>query len=425
MKVDVETVDRVLKKVEVVLPEERIAELREEIIREVGKEAKIRGFRPGKVPKAVVASYYKEYIDDEIRRRMVESSMGEALSTADVKPIGEPVIQFMEKEDGRGYTVECEVIPDIDMPQYAGVEVEVEDIQVGDEDVDKRIDGLKEMHVQMIPKGDDAIAEAGNLVFIKYQGYRDGEPLKDVATESYPVQLGGNTLMPEFEAAILGMKVGEEKDVEMTFPEDYPDKDFAAKLTLFKVTVKEVKQKIFPEINDDFAKDLNFDDLAAMREGLKAEIEKEKEVARKRGIAQKIIETMLEGADIPVPRRLLEKRIDMKMEEVKSRYQGAAPGAEEQAMIDKSLRSEISKNEEEKIKVEIVLAKIAGKENIEVTDEDVEKRIKKTAEEAKRPYEEAKRFYQENDYMDGLRSSILQEKTLDLLRDKAVVKVKA
>ncbi len=425
MKVSVENIDQVRKKITVLIPPEKIAEWKEEIYRELGKQAKVKGFRPGKVPRPVLVGLYKDYAEEETKKRMIEQTMYQALTEAQVAPVNEPIADFIEADGESGYTLDCEVLPEITIPVYKGIEIEVEHTPVTDEDVDKRLDGLREMHAQMLPKEGDGEAEKGDFVFIKYQGYSDGEAVKDVAVDSYPLELGNNTLMPEFEGALLGMKVGEEKDVEVTFAEDYPDKQFAGKPMLFKVHVNEIKKKRLPEINDDFAKDLNFDDLPALMAGLRDELEKEKDVAYKRTVSEKLLEKLVGEADIPIPPRLLKTRVDARIDEIKSKYQGQAMTAEEENMVDTNLRLEFGKREQEKIKAEIILSRIAVDEDIKVDEDDVEARIRRVANDARRSYEEVRGFYEQNDFMEGLRNSVLQEKTLDLLRETAVIKALA
>lgn len=270
MNVEVENLDKVRKKVQVILPEERISEIRESIYEELKKKAKIKGFRPGKVPRSIITTYYKDYIEDEIQTRMVQVTMGEALTNAKVDPVTEPILSFINEEKRHGYELECEIVPDIEISPYKGVEVEVDAININDDDVEKRIDGLRNMHAEMINREDGAEAQKGDFVIIKYQGYINGQPVKDVGTEFYPVELGAANLIPEFESALIGMKVGEEKLIDITFPEDYPDKDIATKAMQFQVLVKEIKEKRFPEVNDEFAKDLNFENTEAMKTGLNA-----------------------------------------------------------------------------------------------------------------------------------------------------------
>lgn len=425
MNVEVETLDQVRKKVQVILPEDKIAGLREGIYDELRKQAKIKGFRPGKVPRSIITTYYKEYIEDELKKRMVQSTMGDALVEAKVDPVTEPVINFIEEDGRQGYALECEVVPDIELPSYKGIEVEVEAINVTEEDVDKRIDGLQHMHAEMVDREGDASAQTGDFVVIKYQGYLNGEPVKGVGTEAYPLELGSTTLMPEFENALIGMKIGEEKEVEIKFEDDYPDKDIASKTLQFKVQLKEIKEKRLPEVNDEFAKDVGFENVEALRAGLKEEIRKEKEAAQKREMARLITETLRKGVDVPVPKKLLEKRIQSMLGEAMSRFRADHLTEEEAQNLRGNMRRDFEPRAEEDIKAEIILAKIAEKEGIKADDNDIQDRIKKIAEQSGRSYVDIEKFYREYNVMDRLRASIAEEKTLDFLRENAVIKEKA
>jgi trigger factor len=425
MKVEVIEIDRVKKKVEVIFPEEKIVELREGIYEELKKHAKIKGFRPGKVPKSILTTYYKDYVDEEVKKRLLETSMEDALSEAKVEPLAEPFVDFIEDNERYGYTLECEVMPEIDIPVYKGVEVEADIIQVTDEDIEKRLDGLKEMHAEMITKEPGAVAQKGDFVVIKYQGYLNGKPVKDIATEGYPMELGSPQSMPEFENGIYGMKSGEEKDINVDFPEDYPNKNIAKKTILFKVMVKEIREKRLPEINDEFAKDINFENMEKAREGLREEIKKDKENSRNQVISQKIIETLIDGADIPVPERLREKRIEAMMNDAMARFDVNSFAAEDIQQFQKNIRIDFEKKAEERIKADIVLSKIAEKEGIKLEESDVYERMKKLAEDTKRSYDDVINFYEKNKLMNYVISSIMQEKTINFLRENAVIKEKA
>ena len=168
MKVQVEALDSVTKKVEVLLPEEKVVSIRESVYDEVRKNAKIKGFRPGKVPRPIITQYYKEYIEEETRKRMLQDTMWEALKEAKIDPIMEPVADFLEGD--KGYTLECEILPEIELPQYKGVEIEAEPVIVTDADVESRIGNMRAFYASFEAKEGEAIAEKGDFVVIKYQG---------------------------------------------------------------------------------------------------------------------------------------------------------------------------------------------------------------------------------------------------------------
>ena len=267
MKVEVENLDRVRKNVEVILDEEKIGEIREGIYAELKKHAKVKGFRPGKVPRSVLQSFYKDYVDEETKRKMVEETMGDALSETHVEPLSEPRIEFLEEK--HGYKMECEVEPEFDLPAYVSIEAEVEKGRVTEEDVTKRLESMREMHAQLVAKEGVETVAKGDFVIVRYEGFHNGKPVKDVKSDSYPIDLGDPHVMPEFEAGLMGAKIGEEREIELKFGEDYPDKDIAGKPILMKVEVKEIKEKKRPEVNDEFAKDLGFEEYGCAEGGSK------------------------------------------------------------------------------------------------------------------------------------------------------------
>ena len=420
MKVQVEALDSVTKKVEVLLPAERISGIRESIYDEVRKNAKIKGFRPGKVPKPIITQYYKDYIEEETRKRMLQDTMWEALKEAKVDPIMEPIANFLE--DDKGYTLECEVLPEIELPEYKGVEIEAEPVVVTDEDVESRIGNMRAFHASFEAKEGDAAAEKGDFVVIKYQGYLDGEPVKQIAAESYPLELGNAMLMPEFENAVIGMKQDEERDIEVPFPDDYPDKDIAGKKIMFKVTMKELKRKVLPEINDDFAKDMSYENLEVMKKGVREELVKEREGFRKRELTNKAMEALLKGMDVPVPKRFLDKRVHGMIEEAQSRYQQQNFSEDEMKSLTEKMHADLGKRAEERIKVEIILARIAEKEGLKVEDSEVEERLKTIAQDANKTYNEVKGIYEQYGLIPGVKDQIMEEKAVDLVLQNAVVK---
>jgi trigger factor len=424
MKVQVESPDKVNKNITVSLDEDKVTELREEIYDDLKKHAKIKGFRPGKVPKNVIQAYYKDYVDDELKKKLVEATMSDALKEVDVQPVSEPHIHFSE-ESQFTYTMECEVAPEFDLPSYVGIETEVSTVAVNEEDVAKRIESMREMHAEMVDRAADEPAEKGDLLMVQYQGFRDGIPVDQIKSDSYPIDLSGNAnLMPEFEAGLIGMKTGEDKPIEVNFGEDYPDKDIAGKTITFQVHVNEVKKRVLPEVNDDFAKDLGFENVEVMKIEVQKELEKEQEARRKRAMSQKVTDFLITNSDIPVPPRLLQKRVEMAVQDARSRMRSDDMSPEDENGLLTAMQLRYEPEVEKRIKVELALKKIADLEGITVDDTDADDRLMKIAEETKRSYDYVKDFYDKYDLTATLKSSIREERTINFLLDKAVIKEK-
>jgi trigger factor len=424
MKVEVESLDRVRKSIEVILDEERVNELRDEIYDDLKKHAKIKGFRPGKVPRSVIQAYYKDYVNDELKKKIVEKTMGDALTETHVEPVSEPRVEFLEDGGQFGYKMECEVAPDFELPEYQGIEAEVSRIEVTDEALTKRIDAMRQMHSELIDKEEQASAQKGDLVMVQYEGYRDGQPVKGVKADSYPIDLGGSNLMPEFENGLTGMRVGEEKDIEVNFAEDYPDKDIAGTKIVFKLLVKEIKERRLPELNDDFAKDLAFEDLAGLTGEVRKNLQQEQESQRKDSLTQQIADFLIAKTDLPVPSRLRQKRVEMMVQDAKSRMKNQTLSAEDERSFTAALEKQYEPEAEKRIKMGMILTKIAEREGINVEEGEVNERLTRIAEETKRAYDYIRDFYEKYDLLGNLKNSILEEKTINFLAEKAAVKEK-
>ncbi len=424
MKAEMESLDRVRKSIEVTLGEAEVETLRENIYQELKKSAKIKGFRPGKVPKSVIQAYYRDYIDDELKRKMVEETMEKALAEADVKPVSEPRIEFLEEDARYGYKMECETVPEFELPVYEGIEVEAEKVKVTDEDIAARLDSMRQMHMELIDKAEGQAAEKGDTVVIRYEAFYEGKQVSGVKADAYPVDLSSADLMPEFENLVTGMKAGDEKEGEINFPADYPDKDIAGKTLLFKVLAKEVKVKKLPELGDDFAKDVGFEDMAKLQSEVAKEMEKAKETQRKNAIAEQIGNFLLTNTDVPAPARLLAKRVEMLVQEARSRMKTGALSGEAEQSFNAALQKEYEPEAEKRIKMGMILDKIADREGLRVEDSEAEGRLKQIAEETKRAYDYIKDFYRKYDLESNLRENMLQEKTINLLMEKATIKEK-
>lgn len=424
MKVDVENLDRVRKKIQVSLEEDKVGALRDSVFEEVRKRARIKGFRPGKVPRSIVENYYKDVIDEEVKKKIVESTMEEVFLETKVNPVSQPQVTFPEDGSEASYVMECEVLPEFELPQYKGLDVEMEQLKITEEEVDNRVEALRQIHASLVDKAAEEPASNGDLVIVQYEGFHQGKPVKDVKSDAYPVALGAPGLIPEFQEGLMGMKVNEEKELTIDFPSDNPDKSVAGKQVVFKIRVKEIKQQQSPELNDEFAKDAGFEDMVLLREGVTAELQKEKDSRQKMAANEALVDALLAGTDIPVPPRMLEKRVEAMAQDARMRMRADRLGAEQEVRIAMALRKEMEPEAEKRIRAEMVLSKIAEAEGITVDDADVDQRLQRIAEDTKRAYDYVRDFYEKNDLIDGLQASILEEKSLEFVKNNATIREK-
>jgi trigger factor len=418
MIVSVSDMDATRKRIEVLVPQELVERMRDETIKNLQRRVKIKGFRPGRVPKEMITFYYRDVIEEEVKRRIMEETLLDALREASLEPLVKPIAEYIEKDGLAGYVLECEVVPLVDVREYKGVEVEVKSPEVKQEEIDRRLEELRNMHAVIREKEGEAVAELGDIAILKYQGFIEGRPVNEAGTDFYPLELGKGIFMPEFENAIVGMKKGEEKEVEILFPEDYPDKGIAGKKVLFKVLLKELKEKVLPELSDEFAKDLSFDSLEALREEVVKSIRKEKEAFMREYVFRTVMDKIGDGIEVPIPSRYLESRVEDVLEDLKERMREDNLVEEER----KKLREEVEKRVKEEIREEFILLNIAKKEEIAVSEEEKEEEIKRISENMKRPYVDMKEFFEKNGLMGYIRNRVLLKKARDFLISNAQIK---
>lgn len=418
VKVSVTDLSKTVKRIEVLVHTQRANKIRQEILNEIRKKVKIKGFRPGKAPIEMLRLYYGDVIEEDYRRRLLEETFNFALKETNVEPLLKPVFEFVKRENEEGYLMDCEIIPQLEVPEYKGIEVEVKKTEIKDEEIEERLKNLQEMHAVIKEKEKEASAQMGDIAIIKYQGYIDGKPLKEAGTDYYPLELGKGIFMAEFENSIVGMKKGEEKEIEILFPQDYPDKEVAGKKVTFKVLLKELKEKVLPEISDEFAKDLNFESLDALKEELKKSIEREKDALCKEYVYRNLLDKILDGLTIPIPERYFKMRVEDLMEDMMERMREDNLLEEEK----KKLKEEIEKRVGEEIKEEIVLLNIARAEKIEASEEEISEEIRRAAEETKRSYDDLRAFFEKNGLMVYIKNRVLKRKAREFLISHAKIK---
>lgn len=418
MKVSLLEAEETRRRIEVLIPREKTERIRKEILNDLRKRVKIRGFRPGRVPIEMIRAYYGDAVEEDVRRRMVEETIDQALRELKIEPLVKTVLQFTERDEGYGYIIECEIIPQIDIGDYKGIEVELKKVEVKEEEINERLQNLRNMHAIIREREGDVEARIGDIAVIKYQGYLDGKPIKEAGTDFYPLELGKGFFLPEFENAIVGMKKGEEKEVEILFQDDYPDREIAGKRVLFKVLLRELKEKILPEISDEFAKDVGFSNLEELKEEIKNSIKREREAFQREYIYRTLLEKIVDSVEIPIPSRYFQSRVESVLEDFKERM-GDEKLVEEER---KKLKEEVERRVRDEIKEEIVLLNIARKENLGVSEEELGNEIRIVAEETKRPYEETRAFFEKNGLMGYIKNRVLLKKARDFLISQAKLK---
>ncbi|MDW7650918.1 MAG: trigger factor [Bacillota bacterium] len=396
--------------------------------KKVVRQVSLPGFRKGKVPRPVLESRFgPEILYEDALEILVPDAYENAVEESGIEPVGRPEIDLVQMEKGKPliFKAVVEVKPEVTLGEYRGVEVPRELKAVTDEDVAARLAQMQKEHVKMHVVEDGAL-ENGDLAVIDFAGFVDDTPFEGGSAEGHSLEIGSKSFIPGFEEQMVGMKAGEVRDVNVTFPEDYHSEDLAGKDAVFKVTLHEIKRKELPELNDDFAAEVSeFATLTELKEDILNKLKEAEESRAKSAVEEKIVEAVAADADVVVPNALVEREIDRMTGEMDQflRMQGLSM-EKFLSLTGKSqeeLREEKREEAEKRAKANLTLDAIIQKEGFEATDEEVEERIAKFAEGYGQDVAKIKEYFEAQGQSDVIRQEIKFRKAVDFLVAEAKI----
>ncbi|MDZ7671966.1 MAG: trigger factor [Halanaerobiales bacterium] len=403
---------------------DRVNEALGQAYKKVVKDIDIPGFRKGKVPRKVLeARYGKEILHKDALDILIPQAYTEAVEETEIDPIDQPDIKDfdIEEDSPLTFTAEVEVKPDVKLGEYKDLGIEKEDSEVKDEEIQEEIDRVRNQHGQLV-SSDKEVVEEGDFVIIDFEGKKDGEKFPGGSAEEYSLEIGSNTFIPGFEEQLIGAKVGEELELNVTFPEDYNAEDLAGEEVIFDVKVKEIKQKELPELDDEFAKEVSdYETFDKYRESIEERLQKSKKDSTQREYENKLIEKASENAEIDVPNKMVE-------DELNKMFQNFAQSVSQQGMEVEDYLNYIGTDEngwkeqnreaaENRTRSNLVLEAIAEKEGIEISDEEIEEQVNEIAENNDQDPEQIKAFLQMQGQLDSLKDGLKMQKTIDYLKE--------
>ncbi|WP_209122008.1 trigger factor [Alkalihalobacillus sp. BA299] len=400
-----------------------------EAFKKVSKKVNVPGFRKGKIPRSLfeqrfgVESLYQDALDI----LLPEAYMG-AVQETGIEPVDRPDIDIEQMEKGSNliFTAKVVVKPEVQLGDYKGLEVEAVDATVTDEDVEAELKQLQERQAELVVVEDGTVGE-GDTAVIDFEGFIDGEAFEGGKGDNYPLEIGSNQFIPGFEEQLIGLKSGEEKDVEVSFPEEYHSKDLAGKAATFKVTVHEIKRKELPELNDEFAKDVDeeVETLEDLKKNIKEKLEKDKAQQAENQKRDSVVEKAAENATVDIPAAMIETETDRMLQEFGQRLQMQGMNLEMYAQFtgtdEAGMREQFKADAEKRVKVNLTLEAIAQAENIEVSEEDVEKELEKMAEMYKRSVEEIKSLLAAQGGTNAIKEDLKVQKAVELLVENSKI----
>lgn len=425
MKFEMEELSATKRKIKVEIPYEDVAVALDKAYVELNRDVKIDGFRPGKAPRSFLEKKYSKSVDAEVVERLVPRAYFEAVRESGIIPVEEPTFEEKELAITKGqplvFTAVMEVRPAFELAEYKGVEVKEEKLEVTPEELSEAIEEIRDVHSTLETVEEDRPSANDDYVVIDFEGFVDGAALPGGKAENYPLQLGSASFIPGFEEQLVGLKKGELKEINVKFPESYKNADLAGKDAMFKIALKELKKKVQPALDDDLAKDSGLGQtVAELEERIKKDILSYKErafIARQKDM---ILKELVKRNEFELPANMVEKEVRAL---IMRRHQeimqsGMTPSA---AGFDmKAFEAEMRPVAEERVKSTIIMAAIADKEDIKVTDSEMEAGVRRLSAEVGYPPEKIKEMYEKKDgSLEGLRGIVGEDKVLAFLLSHA------
>jgi len=425
MQVSVEDVNALTKKIKVVLPANLVGEKLDAAYEQLKNEVSIKGFRKGKVPRRIIEKSFGEKVQNDVAEKLIQDSYFDALAETKLDAVVHPQVRkHSYAEDGTfSYEAEIDVKPEFELNDFRQLEVEVDDSKVEEEEIDTALEELRRSLAPLKSVTDRAVAE-GDVVLIDFQGYHEGEPLKQVAGSGYTVEVGSGKNGKEFEEALIGLTKGEEASREITFPAGFSNPVLAGKEVEFKITVQDIKERALPALDDEFAKDVDqkFASLAELRADLEAEHLKKLENKQKGDLADKIMQKLIEGHDFEVPEKLVVYEAEMLVKEMEQNLMNQGISIEAAGLNRDKLAENYREPAARRVKGDFIIKKIAEKENITLADEDIAAGFQRVADQYNMALDEVKKYFRNREDLLPFMNELLNEKVLDFLRANVRIK---
>lgn len=428
MKIQVTQESPVKKKIEVAIGAEIIQEHIDAAYNEIGKTAKLKGFRPGKAPRPILQKYYQHDAEDKAIRSIIDATYPEALEQEDLHPLSYPEIQIDRFDPSKElvYQAQFEVKPEIAPIQgYKTLKIKKKKIEVAKQELDERIKYYQEHQAKLVPIEPARPLKQGDVAIFDYEALRDGEAFEGNKVDNYMAELGSGVLLKDFEENMAGMNPGDNKVIEVTLPEDFADKQFAGKKMTYTVMLKEIKEKIVPKLDADFAKDLGHENLEAFKEACQAEIQGAKERTQRAEQHREVVETLLKSNEIPAPDSMLESELSAMYDQLRQNLQPQGQTPEALGMTQEKFREQNLSEAQLRVQGMLLFEKIWTDEGIVVTEEDREQKLETLSQLLQQQKLTLRQYYDSHpERMGQLDVLILQDKTLDFILSGAKIESK-
>ena len=422
MKVDIDELSPVQRKVRVELPAETVAGEFSRAYKNLGRRVRVRGFRTGKIPRTVLQGIYGDEVKGEVRSHLVEESLAEIVKERGLQIVSRPELETNDLHETESFSFSAvfEVKPQFEVKDYVGIEVEKRRIAVTEAQVDEALHRLQENHARLEPVEGREFVEKGDFVTLDFEGTLEGKPFVGGRGDNYVLEVGAGQALAQFDEAVVGLKLGDRKTVSVNYPENYPNKEIAGKVVQFSLIAQEIKRKVLPPLDDDFAKDHGeCASLEELKNRLRQRLEEELARLQTDELREQLLGRLIERHSFSVPQSMVERQTRYLMERYQS--QTGATRDEQNAPLEE-IRKTLEERAMRQVRATLLMEKIAELENIEVSDKDVQERVDLLARAAGERAKSLREFYARTEARDDLRTQMVFDRTLGFLLERAAIK---
>ena len=422
MKVSVEQIGEITSRVKVELPEEAVSRQLKKAYNRLNRSAKVRGFRPGKVPLTILKRHYGDQVNQEVGLELVNDTLMEAVEKTGMEVVSQSDLDREPLQEGEPfrYSFVVEVKPQVHAQNYKDIPAKRAPVEVTDEEVGAELALRRQENFHLKSLEEPRPIQQGDHAVLDFKTFVDGKPVPDGETRGFHLEVGSNRFDPHFENELLGASKGEEKEIQVSFPPDYGNKNLAGKKATFRVAVKDIKEKVLPELNDEFAKNLGkFESLEDLRAAVRQELESSKRKRRDDEVWVQISDELLKRNPFEVPKGMVEQELQRMLDTIRFRLSSQNLTLEQAGMDEDTFRERNRQLAEKRVRTSILLEKVSHQEGLKISDEELEQALHSSAEKMNQPFDKVRDFYLKNKMLDSYRHQLLEEKVINFLQDQA------
>jgi trigger factor len=426
MQVTVEEQSSVKKTLHIEIPEDQITKEIDKAYAELKKRAKIKGFRPGKVPRGVLERYYGKDVNADVTSRLIQESFVEAVREKDLKVIAPPKIDPPELKATAPYkySAAIEIKPEIEDIDFKGLDLKKTLYTVSDEEVDTQLKMLQKNMAQHEKIEEDRPLADGDLALIDYEGFKDGNPFPDLQkNENYLITIGKGQIFKDFDDQIIGMKSGDQKDITVTFPEDYFNKDLANLEIDFTVSLNEIRKEILPDLDDELAKKMgNYETIEDLKTAISQNLNREYKKRAEQEINEQVFEALLEKTDFEVPESMIDYELDGIIKDTENYFSHHNVQMEDAGITKDKLSEQYRDLAVKQVKRHLILDKIINQEDLTLSDEDQDAGFQEMSDSLGQPVEQFKGYYQQNqERLEHFKQALLEKQAISLIIENGTI----